>query len=168
MAFDCAWTANTIARIAGKRVKSAWSHPMTDEPVRTVFHLDRDSRLVSVFCSAVEHQAAHAGLESGAAAQLAEAAGEVCREAISQGAGGDGGIDVTLDTFQDRMEVAIHYRSAEMPAGGSGSSAASSAKSKGAEGLNGQKLLSRVDRVQSKADDGMARVTLIKFLPAHG
>src|SRR5579872_4454761 len=85
----CAWTANTIAPIAGKLAKLAWSHPMTDEPVRTVFHLDKDSRLVSVFCSAVEHQAAHAGLEEGAGAQLAQVAGDVCRQAISQGAGGD-------------------------------------------------------------------------------
>jgi hypothetical protein len=140
---------------------------MTDEPVRTVFHLDKDSRLVSVFCSAVEHQAAHAGLESGAGAQLAQAAGDVCHEAISQGAGGDHGIDVTLDTFQDRMEVAIHYRGHALPTAGSESPATSGAKSKGGESLNGQQLLSRVDRVHCKADDGIARVTLVKFLPAH-
>ena len=106
MAFDCAWTASIIVRIAGKLAKSAWSNLMTDEPVRVVFHLDHDSRLVGVFCSAVEHQAVHAGLDSSAGAQLAQAAGDVCREAISQGAGRDAGIDVTMDTFQDRMEVA--------------------------------------------------------------
>jgi hypothetical protein len=167
MAFDCAWTANTIARIAGKLAKSAWSNPMTDEPVRTVFHLDKDSRLVSVFCSAVEHQAAHAGLESGAGAQFAQAAGDVCREAISQGAVEDHGIDVTLDTFRDRMEVAIHYRGKALPTTESGSGATMGAMSKGAESLKGQELLARVDRVHCHADEGIARVTLVKFLPAH-
>ena len=166
MAFDCAWTASIIVRIAGKLAKSAWSNLMTDEPVRVVFHLDHDSRLVGVFCSAVEHQAVHAGLDSSAGAQLAQAAGDVCREAISQGAGRDAGIDVTMDTFQDRMEVAIHYSGQGLPTDESGNVAAG-AKSNGAERVNGQALLSRVDRVNCKADDGMAKVTLVKFLPAH-
>ena len=167
MVSDCAWTANSIARIAGKLAKSAWSNPMTDEPVRTVFHLDKDSRLVSVFCSAVEHQAAQAGLEGGAGAQFAQAAGDVCREAISQGALGDHGIDVTLDKFQDRMEVVIHYRGKALPSSESGSEVTLGAKSKGAESLKGQELLARVDRVHCNADEGIARVTLVKFLPSH-
>jgi hypothetical protein len=165
--FDCAWTENIIARIVGKLAMAAWSNPMTDEPVRTVFHLDKDSRLVSVFCSAVEHQAAHAGLEGGAGAQLAQAAGDVCREAMSQGTVGEHGIDVILDTFQDRMEVAIHYRGKGLPTTESGSGATPVAKSKGAESLKGQELLARVDRVHCNADDGIARVTLVKYLPAQ-
>ena len=167
MGFDCAWTANTIVRIAGKLAMSAWSNPMTDDPVRTVFHLDKDSRLVSVFCSAVEHQAAQAGLESDAGAQLAQAAGDVCREAILHGAVGEHGIDVILDMFQDRMEVAIHYRGKGLPGTESGSGATPGAKSRGAESLKGQELLARVDRVDWNADDGVARVTLVKYLPAH-
>ena len=62
---------------------------MTDEPVRVVFHLDQDWRLVGVFCCAVEHQAIQAGFETEAGAQLARAAGDVCRETISQ-LGGNG------------------------------------------------------------------------------
>jgi len=140
---------------------------MTDEPVRTVFHFDKDSRLVSVFCSAVEHQAAHAGLEGVAGAELAQAAGDVCREAMLHGAVGEHGIDVILETFQDRMEVAIHYRGKGLPATESGTGAMPGSKSKGAESLKGQELLPRVDRVHCNADDGIARVTLVKYLPAH-
>jgi hypothetical protein len=140
---------------------------MTDEPVRTVFHFDKDSRLVSVFCSAVEHQAAHAGLEGGAGAQLAQAAGDVCREAMLHGAVGEHGIDVILETFQDRMEVAIHYRGKGLNASEPGSVARQGAMSKGAESLKGQELLARVDQVHCNADDGIARVTLVKYLPAH-
>ena len=140
---------------------------MIDEPVRIVFHLDQDPRLVGVFCSAVEFQAAHAGLEASASEQLASAAGDVCRETISQ-LGGDGeAVDVTLDTFSDRIEIAIHARGPVLPAAGLETFAFSNAKSGAAGGLNGLELLSRVDRVLYHAEDGVARTTLVKFLPAH-
>jgi hypothetical protein len=129
--------------------------------------MDKDSRLVSVFCSAVEHQAAHAGLEGTEGAQLAQAAGDVCREAIAQGGVGDHGIDVTLETFKDRVEVAIHYRGQGLPADASGNLETAAVKSKSAASLDGHELLARVDRVRCNADDGAARVTLVKFLPAH-
>jgi len=140
---------------------------MTDEPVRVVFHLDQDWRLVGVFCCAVEHQAITAGFDTEAGAQLPRAAGDVCRETISQRSGNGEGVDVTLDTFPDRIEIAIHSRSQAIPAIGLDAFAFSDAHSAGAGGLNGQELLSRVDRVLYNAEDGVARTTLIKFLPAH-
>jgi hypothetical protein len=139
---------------------------MSDEPVRIVFHLDQDRRLVGVFCSAVQFQATQAGFEAEAGEQLAKAAGDVCRETISQ-LGGDGEcVDVTVDTFSDRIEIAIHCRGQVLPALGLESFAFSDALSGGAGGLNGLELLSRVDRVLYNAEDGAARTTLIKFLPA--
>jgi hypothetical protein len=170
-ASDSAWMANTIARIAGKLAKSAWPNPMpnpiADEPVRVVFHLDQNWNLVGVFCCAVEFQAIQAGFETEAGAQLARAAGDVCRQSISQ-LGGDGqGVDVTLDTFSDRMEIAIHCRGQLLPVIGLDTFAFSDAHSGGAGGLNGQELLSRVDRVLYNAEDGVARTTLVKCLPAH-
>jgi hypothetical protein len=140
---------------------------MTDEPVRVVFHLDQDWNLVGVFCCAVEHQAIQAGFETEAGAQLARAAGDVCRETISQLGGNGEGVDVTLDTFSDRMEIAIHCRGQLLPAIGLETFALSDAHSGGAGGLNGLELLSRVDRVLYNAEDGVARTTLVKFLPAH-
>ncbi len=140
---------------------------MTGEPVRVVFHLDQDSRLVGVLCSAVEHQAAHAGFETAAGAQLAKAAGDVCLEAISQGGADGTGIDVTLDTFLDRIEIAIHCRGNVRPTVGLEKFALTSAQSAGGRSLNGQELLSRVDRVLYAAEGGVARTTLVKFLPAH-
>ena len=140
---------------------------MTDEPVRVVFHLDQDWRLVGVFCCAVEHQAIQAGFETEAGAQLARAAGDVCRETISQLGGNGEGVDVTLETFSDRIEIAIHCRGQVVPAVGLESVAASDAISRGAGGLNGQELLSRVDRLSYNNEDGVSRTTLVKFLPAH-
>jgi len=139
---------------------------MTDEPVRVVFHLDQDWRLVGVFCCAVEHQAITAGFDTEAGAQLARAAGDVCRETISQRSGNGEGVDVTLDTFPDRIEIAIHSRSQAIPAIGLDAFAFSDAHSAGAGGLNGQELLSRVDRVLFSIEDGVARTTLVKFLPS--
>ena len=140
---------------------------MTDEPVRVVFHLDQDWDLVSVFCCAVEHQAIHAGFETEAGAELARAAGDVCRETFSQiGVEGDG-VDVTLDTFPDRIEIAIRCRGQVLPAIGLDAFANPGAPAEGAAGLNGRELLSRVDRVLYNAEGGVARTTLVKFLPAH-
>jgi hypothetical protein len=140
---------------------------MTDEPVRVAFHLDQDWRLVAVFCCAVEHQANQAGFETEAGAQLARAAGDVCREAIAQLGGNSEGVDVTLDTFSDRIEIAIHSRGQAIPAVGLEAFAVSGARSGAAHGLNGQELLSRVDRVLFNSEDGVSRTTLVKFLPAH-
>ncbi len=140
---------------------------MSGEPVRVVFHMDKDSRLVSVFCSAVEHQAAQAGLEAEAGAQLAGAAGDVCRETIARGGTSGEGVNVTLDTFPDRIEIAIHSRGEALPAVGLETFAVSASQSEGAGDLNGQELLSRVDRVLYNADGGTSRTTLVKFLPAH-
>jgi hypothetical protein len=140
---------------------------MTDEPVRVVFHLDQDWNLVGVFCCAVEHQAIQAGFETEAGAQLARAAGDVCRETISQLGGIGECVDVTMDTFSDRIEIAIHCRSQLLPPLGLEAFALSNASSGGAGGFNGQELLSRVDRVLYNADDGVARTTLVKFLPPH-
>src|SRR5579871_6710896 len=89
---------------------------MTNEPVRVVFHLDQDPRLVGVFCSAVEHQALSAGFANDAGSQLAQAAGEVCRETIAQHGGNGEVVDVTMETFPDRLEIAIHCRGQAQPA----------------------------------------------------
>jgi hypothetical protein len=140
---------------------------MSDEPVRVVFHLDQDPRLVGVFCSAVEHQATQAGLQSEAVTQLSKAAGDVCRETISQhGANGEV-VDVTMETFPDRLEIAIHCRGQALPAIGLEKFAVSDALAGEGCGLNGLELLSRVDRVLYNSEGGVARTTLVKFLPAH-
>lgn len=139
---------------------------MTDHPVRVVFHLHQSWDLVSVFCCAVEHQAIQAGFESEAGADLARAAGDVCRETISQLGGDAGSVDVTLDTFRDRMEVAIHCRGPAVPAVGPTAGAGSGSASTAA-GVKGDELLSRVDRVLYNSEDGVARTTLVKFLPVR-
>jgi len=56
-------TVNITVRIAGKHATFVWRNLMTDESTRVEFHLDRDPRLISAVRSAVQFQAARAGLE---------------------------------------------------------------------------------------------------------
>src|SRR6202140_1181072 len=132
---------------------------MADEPIRVVFHLNQNWNLVTVFCCAVEHQAIHAGFETEAGAQLASAAGDVCRESISQLSGNGSGVDVTLETYSDRIEIAIHCHGQVMPPIGLETFAFSNALSGGATGLNGLELLSRVGPVPYNTPGGGQRDT---------
>jgi hypothetical protein len=163
MGSACAWTGNITARIAAKLAKLPWPNPMTAESVRVVFHLNQDLRLVGVVCDAVRFQALQAGLETEAASQLAKAAEDVFREAVSQLAGAEG-LDVTLETFRDRLEIAVHTHGEAQPAAGLD---AFLLPGGGASGFSGQELLSRVDRVLYNTEDGVASTTLVKFLRAH-
>src|SRR5258708_20375935 len=132
---------------------------MTDEPVRVVFHLDQDWNLVGVFCCAVEHQAIHAGFETEAGAQLARAAGDVCRETIAQLGGNGEVVDVTLDTFSDRIEIAIHCRSQMLPPLGLDAFALSNSPSGVAGGVHSHKTLSPSDPVLSKPQTSVIPLT---------
>jgi hypothetical protein len=137
---------------------------MADEPSRVVFHLDRDPRLIGPVRSAVYFQAARAGLEAGRCDDFAKASEDVCREALSQLTDADGGLEVTLDTFSDRVEISIHHHGQLVPAVGLESFTLPDASAREVGGLNGLELLSRVDRVMFNSEEGVARTTLVKFL----
>jgi hypothetical protein len=141
---------------------------MTDEATRVEFHLDRDPRLISPIRSAIHFQALRAGLEAKRCDDFARACEDVCREALLQLTDADGGLDVTLDSFPDRMEISIHHHGQLVPAVGLETFAFPNALAGGAGGLNGLELLSCVDRVMFNSEEGVARTTLVKFLaPKH-
>src|ERR1700726_1101075 len=108
---------------------------MKDDSTRIELHLDKDPRLVSAVRSAVLFQATRAGLEEKGCESFAQASEEVCREALTQITEADGGLNVTVDTFPDRMEISIHHRGRLVPAVGLETFAPSGAE--GAGGLNG-------------------------------
>ena len=135
---------------------------MTDDFTHVELHLDRDPRLISAVRSAVQFLATRAGLEEKGCENFALASEEVCREALTQITDADGGLNVTLDTFPDRVEISIHHRGRLVPAVGLETFAPSGAEATG--GLNGVELLSRVDRVSFNAEKGIARTTLVKYL----
>lgn len=137
---------------------------MTDDSTHVELHLDRDPRLISAVRTAVYFQAARAGLEEKGCENFARASEQVCRQALLQITDADGGLNVTLDTFPDRMEISVHHRGRLMPAVGLETFAPSVAVGTGTGGLNGMELLSRVDRVVFNTEQGVARTTLVKFL----
>jgi hypothetical protein len=137
---------------------------MVDERTRVVFHLDRDPRLIGPVRSAVHFQASRAGLEAGRCDDFAKASEDVCREALSQLTDADGGLEVTLDTFSDRMEISIHHHGQLVPAVGLETFTLPEASASRAGRLDGLELLSRVDRVMFNSEEGVARTTLVKFL----
>jgi hypothetical protein len=141
---------------------------MTDDATRVVFHLDPDPLLIGVLRSAVQFQALQAGLGSESCAEFAKASEDVCRETIPQLAESGGGLDVTLDTYHDRIEISIHHHGQLAPPVGLECFAFSETPDGGTGRLNGLELLSRVDRVLFNAEDGVARTTLVKYLhPKH-
>ena len=136
---------------------------MTHDSTRIELHLDRDPRLISAVRSAVHFQATRAGLEEKGCESFAQASEEVCREALTQITDADGGLNVTLETFPDRMEISIHHRGPLVPVVGLETFAPFGAAG-GAGGLNGTELLTCVDRVLFDTADGVARTTLVKFV----
>jgi len=141
---------------------------MTSEPVRVEFHLDQDSALVGVLCSAVQFQASQAGFEAETCAEIARASEVVCRESLLKLAGADGGLDVMLESYADRIEVSFVHGGQLAPAVGLEKFALPGDLAGGAGGINGLELLSRVDRVLYNTEDGKARTTLVKCLKPRG
>jgi hypothetical protein len=137
---------------------------MTNEPVRVVFHLDPNAALVGVLRGTVQLQAAHVGFDADTCAEIARASEDVCRETASKLKNGDSGLDVTLDTFADRIEVSIQHPCQSAPPVGLDAFSLGNTPAEGTGGINGLELLSRVDRVLYKTEDGMGRTTLVKFL----
>ncbi|MBZ5662668.1 MAG: hypothetical protein LAO08_19880 [Acidobacteriia bacterium] len=140
---------------------------MTSEPVQVMFHLDQNSALVGVLRGAVQFQAVQAGFEAESSAEIAAASEAVCRETLSQVTDADGGLDIALDTYADRMEVSFLHRGQAAPAVGLEKFALPADFATGSEGINGLELLSRVDRVLYNTENGRVRTTLVKFLKPH-
>lgn len=142
--------------------------PMTSEPVRVAFHLEQNFALTGVLRSAVQFQASQAGFEAETCAEIAGASEGVCRETLSQLTDADDGLDVTLESFADRIEVSFLHRGQTAPVVGLETFALPNVVAAGTGGINGLELLSRVDRVLYSTEDGKVRTTLVKFLKPRG
>ena len=137
---------------------------MTNDSTRVVLHLNRGPLLVAAVRAAVEFQATHAGLDSGSCGKLAKACEDVCHQTLSQLTEDDDGLEVTLDTFADRIEISLHHHGQLLPAMGLESFTSFAPSAKGSGGLNGMEILAQVDRVLYNTEEGAARTTLVKFL----
>lgn len=157
-------TASIIARIAVRLAKCRLRKAMVNETTQVSLRLGGDPRLVAAVGTAVEFQAGQAGLEAERSSHLAKATVDVCREALSQLAEIDGGLDIRVKTFADRIEISIEHHGLSAPAVGLDAFTVPSVVSEGYCGVNGMELLERVDRVTFDSLDGIVRTTLVKFL----
>jgi hypothetical protein len=135
---------------------------MSHDCKRVTLHLDGGPLLVEPVRAAVYFQATQAGLETEACENLAKATGGVCHEALLQLTDGDPGLDVTIETFADRLEVSIHHGGQLVPAVEAFTNHLAAKR----EPMQGGELLRLVDRVMFNSEKGAAKTTLLKFLPA--
>ena len=140
---------------------------MTAEFIRVVLRLDRDPRLAAAVRRAVRFQSLHAGLDEGSCDALAGASEEVCFQTLARLPEAEVGLQVTLDTFCDRIEVSIHHPAPMVPPVGLDAFAVPRANDGNSNGVNGTELMARVDKVMFDAHDGVARTTLVKFLRSN-
>lgn len=159
---------NTIVPIAGQRAKYPWRTRMSSDPIRVEFQIDRDPRLIAAVRAAVQFQATHAGMDVTNSEQFGKASEELCREVLLQLSDDDGGLEVVLQTFDDRMEISIQHHGEPIPAVGLETFTVPGALAGRPGALNGVELLECVDRVVFDTQDGIACTTLVKFLPPKG
>lgn len=136
---------------------------MAAEPSRVVLRLTNDPRLVPGVLAAVDYFAQRAGLDAEAQRDLALAAEQACTRTLGL-LGEDGGwLNVSVESFLDRIEITLEHRGQPLPAAGLETFA----------GLgdepgepSGRQLLSRVDRVLFHTEGQASRMTLVKYLPS--
>ncbi len=125
-------------------------------------HLTGDHRFAAAVAGAVENCAGQAGLDAADGASLAAAAQAVCKSAVDQVANEKSPVDVTIECLADRVVIKIEH-AGDTPAIGLDSFASSTPEPGSPPG--GAELLRDVDRIEFNAQDGLARTTLVKFLP---
>lgn len=138
---------------------------MNSEHTRTHLKLGRDPRLTAGVIGAVEHVARRAGLNGEQQARLVAAAEQTCRKVISQLDVRDPFCSVTVECFDDRIEIRFEHAGEALPAFGLDSFAADAPVAD--EGPRGMELMKDVDRVLYEARGGRSSVTLIKSLNEH-
>lgn len=119
---------------------------MADNHVCTEFLFPNDARLVGAVGGAVEHAAEQAGLPGDVQREFAAAAEDACREALPFACTCDRRIKCTVHNFPDRIEVVLEH-----------------APSKPGPAI-AEKARSRVDHVKKERHEGIARVTLVKYI----
>ena len=122
--------------------------------------LDGDARLIAGVSGAVESFARRAEMNDTAGADLAEAAAKACRDTLPLLTAEHPTLDVQIDAFGDRIEVALEHGGEALPSAGLDTFLESGDD----EQVAGLELMARVDRVLYNTANGISRTTLVKYL----
>lgn len=158
-AFAYARTAYITALIAARLAKCIWPTLMSTEHRRTEMKLGRDERLLAGVRGAVEHIANRHGLTNEERTDLGVAADQSCRRALVQLGESEPLCSVTIDDFEDRVELSVEgpRRPEAKGSGAPESLIAATAEEREKE------IKKRVDRVNYETNDGRARTILVKY-----
>ncbi|MGH9727859.1 MAG: hypothetical protein ACRD33_07385 [Candidatus Acidiferrales bacterium] len=121
--------------------------------------LGRDERLLAGVRGAVEHIANRHGLTNEERTDLGVAADQSCRRALVQLGESEPLCSVTIDDFEDRVELSVEgpRRPEAKGSGAPESLIAATAEEREKE------IKKRVDRVNYETNDGRARTILVKY-----
>ncbi len=137
---------------------------MSNEPARTELTLPHDERLLAAISTVVQHASQRCGLSTESQEGLAFAAIEAAREAfpLMEGRAGEAKIKVVVSDYPDRVEVAIEHTGAPEPTAGLDTFVKDAVAGSDA-GLSMALQTTQVDRVQFETNNGVSRMTLIKY-----
>lgn len=137
---------------------------MTSEHSRTILHLSRDDRLIAAVGGAVAHFAERVGMENAACNMLTSALEDLCRQTLPLLNGSGDGLDVSIEDFDDRLQISVEHRGEAQPSVGVESFIAECARESD-QRITGVNLIRTVDRIEYDASNGSIRTTLVKYLP---
>ena len=120
-----------------------------------------DPRLVGAVTAAVEHFAQGAEMGEALQKQLMAAAEQACLETFSRLDTEGTPIEVTIDLFSDRLEIAFAHASSEGPALGLDSFLSMDENSGPSHGAM---LMTLVDRVLYDSAGGQSTMRLVKYV----
>lgn len=155
-----AWMACIIAPTAARPATHGFPTPMSAETSRAELTVPNDRRLFGALTAVIFRAGQRTGLEEAAQGALSDAATQACEQALELAvaeAGEEPKVHVTVENFDDRVEVTIEHHGAADPAAGLDTFVAGGGKVGNA--LQG----TGVDRVQYEAKDGWSRTRLIKY-----
>jgi len=137
---------------------------VTSEHSRTILHLSPDDRLIAAVGAAVAHFAERVGMENAACNLLTSALEDLCRQTLPLLNGSGDGLDVSIEDFEDRLQISVEHRGEAQPSVGVESFIAECARESD-QRITGVHLIRTVDRIEYDASHGSIRTTLVKYLP---
>ena len=148
-------------------MKFDWWIRVASEHSRTELIIEHDARLLRAVGGVVQHASDHVGFAEETKQEFADAAEEACRETFHLGNKNGTELKVTIEDFDDRVEVILDSTGEPLPQAAisvlSPQVQGTSTKGGAARGA----LLARIDRVLYETKNGRPRIKLVKNLPGR-